>query len=163
MTSWDLVHTNAPTFHNPPWTWGQQIPPKCWYPSNKVQGITTWHIVLPLLISHNIFTWESWHFIFYSLFYPVAVGRDSCRYSDSLQAGRSGDRIPVGVRFSAPVQTGPRASRTMGTGSFPGVKQPGRGVDHPPPSIAEVKERVELYLYSHSGPSWPVLGWTLLY
>jgi hypothetical protein len=36
--------------------------------------------------------------------------------------------------------------------SFPGVKRPGRGVDHPPPSIAEVKERVELYLYSPSGP-----------
>ena len=26
--------------------------------------------------------------------------------------------------------------------SFPGVKRPGRGVDHPPPSSAEVKERV---------------------
>ena len=26
--------------------------------------------------------------------------------------------------------------------SFPGVKRPGRGVDHPPPSGAEVKERV---------------------
>jgi len=29
------------------------------------------------------------------------------------------------------------------------------------PSSAEVKERVELYLYSPSGPSWPVIGWTL--
>jgi hypothetical protein len=47
------------------------------------------------------------------------------------------------------------------TGSFPGVKQPGRGVDHPPPSSAQVKERLELYLYSPSGPSWPVVGWTL--
>jgi hypothetical protein len=45
--------------------------------------------------------------------------------------------------------------------SFPGVKRPGRGVDHPPPSSAEVKERVELYLYAPSGPSWPVLGRTL--
>jgi len=45
----------------------------------------------------------------------------------------------------------------MGTGSFPGVKRPGRAVDHPLPSSAEVKERVELYLYSPSGPSWPVL------
>jgi hypothetical protein len=70
--------------------------------------------------------------------------------------GRSGDRIPVVEIFSAPVQTGPGAhptSYTMGTESFPGVKRPGRGVDHPPPSSAEVKERVELRLYSHSVPS----------
>jgi len=50
------------------------------------------------------------------------------------------------------------ASCTMGTGSFPGVKRRGCGVDHPPPSSAEVKERVELYLYSPSGPSWPLVG-----
>jgi hypothetical protein len=31
----------------------------------------------------------------------------------------------------------------------------------PTPSSAEVKERVELYLYSTSRPSWPVLGWSL--
>jgi len=52
------------------------------------------------------------------------------RYNDWLWAGRSGDRITVGARFSAPVQTGPRAqpaSCTMGTGSFPRVKG-GRGV-----------------------------------
>jgi len=41
------------------------------------------------------------------------------------------------------------------------VKQLGRGVDHSPPSSAEVKERVELYLYSLSGSLWPVLGRTL--
>jgi hypothetical protein len=40
----------------------------------------------------------------------------------------------------------------------PGVKRPGSGADHPPSSSARVKERVELYLYSPSGPSWPVLG-----
>jgi hypothetical protein len=40
------------------------------------------------------------------------------------------DRIPVGARFSAPVQSGPwahSASYTMGSGSFPGEKS-GRGV-----------------------------------
>jgi len=65
----------------------------------------------------------------------------------------------VGGEISAPVQTGPGAhlaSYTMGTGSFPGVKRSGRDVDHP--SNVEVKERVELYLYSPSGPSWPVPG-----
>jgi len=67
--------------------------------------------------------------------------------SDSVRAGRSEDRIPAEARFSAPVQTGPGAypaSYTTGTGSFPGVKRSGRGVDHPPPSSAEVKERLEL-------------------
>jgi len=56
-----------------------------------------------------------------------------------------------GARFSAPVQTGPKAhpaSCTMGTGSFPGVKRPGRDADPSSPSSAEVKNRVELYLYS---------------
>jgi hypothetical protein len=67
----------------------------------------------------------------------------------------------VEARFSAPVQTGPGAhpaSDTMGTGSFPGLKRLGRGVDHSTPSSAEVKEGVELYLYSTSGPSWSVIG-----
>jgi len=78
-----------------------------------------------------------------------------------LRAERFGDRIPVGARFTPPLQTGPGAhpaSWTMGTRSFPGVKRPGRGVDHLIQSIDEVKERVELYLYFPSGPSWPVLG-----
>jgi len=46
----------------------------------------------------------------------------------------------------------------MGTGLLLGVKRPERGAEHPPPSSAEVKERVELYLYSPAGPSWPILG-----
>ena len=49
----------------------------------------------------------------------------------------------------------------MGTGSFPGVKRPGRGADHPPPFSAEVEGRVELYICSPSGPSWPGLRRTL--
>ena len=70
--------------------------------------------------------------------------------SDMLRAGRSVDRIPAGERYSAPVQTGSGAypaSCTMGTGSLSRrVKRPVRGVDHPPPPSAEIKERVELYL-----------------
>ena len=57
--------------------------------------------------------------------YIAAWARQRSRYSDWLLAGRSGDRIPVGARFSKPVQTGSGAhppSWTMGTGSFPGGK-----------------------------------------
>ena len=67
---------------------------------------------------------------------------------------------PGGGEISAPLKTGPAAhpaSYTMVTGSFPGVKRPGRGVYHPTPSNAEVKGRVELYLYSSSRHSWSVL------
>jgi hypothetical protein len=49
---------------------------------------------------------------------------------------------PEGARFFAHVQTGPGAhpaSCTRGTGSFPGVKRPGRGADHPTPSSADVE------------------------
>jgi hypothetical protein len=46
-------------------------------------------------------------------------------------------------------------SYPMGTrGFFPGIKQPGREADHSPPSSAEVKEWVELYLHSPNTPSW---------
>jgi len=43
-------------------------------------------------------------------------------------------------------------------GLFPGEKWLRRVVDHQPPASTEDKERVELYLYSPSGPSWTVLG-----
>ena len=62
-----------------------------------------------------------------------------------------GNRIPVGAKFFARVETCPGAhpsSYTMGTESFLGVKRPGRGVDHPLQRSSEVQERVELYMYS---------------
>jgi len=54
----------------------------------------------------------------------------------------------VEARLSAPVQTGPGAHPVNGYLIFPGVKRPGRGVDHLPLSSAEVEGRVELYIYS---------------
>jgi hypothetical protein len=87
------------------------------------------------------------------------VGRDSVVSIATGWTVRGSN--PCGAIFSAPVQTGPGAhpaSYTMGTGSFSRVMRPERGVNHTPLSIAEVKEGVELYLYSLSGPSWPVLG-----
>ena len=48
---------------------------------------------------------------------------------------------------SKPAQ-GPPASHTTITGSFSRVKQAKRGVDHTPPSNAQVKGKTELYLYN---------------
>jgi hypothetical protein len=60
----------------------------------------------------------------------------------------SADYTPVPIkyvvraRFSAPVQSGPgthTASCSMGTGSVPGVKRPGRGVNQPISKMVRVK------------------------
>ena len=66
------------------------------------------------------------------------------------------------ARYSAPVQTGPvahPASYTMGAGSFLGVKRPGRGVDHSPPTSAPTPSlglrsmfQSDLYLYLSLDP-----------
>jgi hypothetical protein len=74
------------------------------------------------------------------------MGRDSS-VGIATRYGLDGPGIESrwGARFSAPVQTGPGAhpaSYTIGTKSFPGVERPRRGADRPPPSSAEVKERV---------------------
>jgi hypothetical protein len=43
----------------------------------------------------------------------------------------------------------------MGTRALSlGVKRPGRDADHSPPSSAEVKECMELYIHSPNTPSW---------
>ena len=75
------------------------------------------------------------------------------RCTDLLQAGRSGHRIPVEgeiFRTRPDRPSVPPTSYTMGTGSFPGIKRSGFGVDHPPPSSPMTEERVGLY---------QVIGW----
>ena len=80
----------------------------------------------------------------------VYVGRDSSVGVATLYGlDRPGIESRWGRDFSHPSRPAlgsHPASCTMGTGFFPGAK--GRVVDHPPTSTAEVKERVELYLYS---------------
>jgi len=71
------------------------------------------------------------------------VGRESAVGIATPRAGVSGDRIAVGARFSALVQTGlgPHpASYTMGSGCFPRVKQVGRGVEHQPHLALRMKK-----------------------
>jgi hypothetical protein len=75
--------------------------------------------------------------------------RQYSRYSDSLRAGRSGDLLPVWRDFPT------RRNRSWSPPSLlyneyrvsiPGVKRPGRGVNHTPLPIAKVKEIIQLYL-----------------
>jgi hypothetical protein len=72
-----------------------------------------------------------------------------------------GVRIPTGAgnfSFRHRVQTGSgarTASYPMGTGGcFPGGKGPEREADHSAPSIAKVKECVDLYPHSPNTSSW---------
>jgi hypothetical protein len=85
-----------------------------------------------------LYNWRCRHKTFKTLHYVNIKYWQVCRwlsrYSDWLRAGRYGDRRPVGARFSTSVQTGPGAhpaTCTIGTRSFPGLKRPGRGADHP--------------------------------
>ena len=85
--------------------------------------------------------------------------RRRSKYKDRTRESKI---IPVGATFFAPVQTGPGAhpAYTMGTGSFPGVKRPGSGVNHPSQLAPRLKKEWS-YTYSRSAPSWPLPGRTL--
>ena len=48
------------------------------------------------------------------------------------------------------------ASYTMETGSVPGLKRPGREINHITQSSAEIEERIELNHFYPSDPSWLV-------
>ena len=91
---------------------------------------------------------------YFYLFIHTRVGRDSSVGIATRYRLDGPGSNPGGGEIFCPTYS-------MGTGSFPGIKWPGRGVDQPSSSRAEVKERVELYLYSPSWPSWCVLEWTL--
>jgi hypothetical protein len=76
-----------------------------------------------------------------------------------------GGAEPVEARLSAPIQKGPWHPPSLLYNGYrltcPGVKRLGHGINHPRSSSPKDKERVELYLYSPSGSSRPVLGQTL--
>jgi len=75
--------------------------------------------LMPHLVSHVICRFQ--------------VARDSLvGTSDWLRGGRSGDWILVEARLSAPVPTSPAALPASCRMSFPEVKRPGPGVNHPP-------------------------------
>jgi hypothetical protein len=85
---------------------------------------------------------------------------------DTNKNGAYKKKIPAGARFFAYVQTGPEAhpaSCKMGTGSFPGVKRPGCGADHPPPPSAEIENEESHTCTPPLGLWWPVIGWPLTF
>jgi hypothetical protein len=64
-------------------------------------------------------------------------------------AGRSGDRITLGARFTTPFQTVPGAHMTscsVRTESFTRVIRPGSDAGYPSPSSAEFANGLEVYL-----------------
>ena len=98
----------------------------------------------------------------YGFIYWSTVGRDSSG-GTATRYGLDGSGIESrwGARFSHPSRPAQGLTQPL-SGSFPEVNRLGRDVDQPTQSSAKIKEKVELYLYSSSGPSRPVLGWNLL-
>jgi len=90
-----------------------------------------------------------------------------CLLLDSIRYGLDGPRIESRWRRDFPHPSRPALGPTQPFVKwvpgffFPGVKGPRHGVDYTNSFDTEVKERVEVYLYSPHGPSRPVLGWTV--
>ena len=80
----------------------------------------------------------------YPLIFNLDIRYGGRRYSDSLRAGRSGNRTPVGARFSAPIQTdfeAHPASCTMGPSLSRGKGGRGVALTTHPIYCAEVHEK----------------------
>ena len=92
-----------------------------------------------LFLTYSLFSTPLLHYFLYLSLYSV-VG-----IATKLRAGWSGVQLLVGASdlcLLQNVQTGSGvhpAVYSMGTGFFPGIKQLGRDVNHPPPSSAEAK------------------------
>ena len=94
----------------------------------------------------------------YYMYHIIFVGRDSS-VGLAINYGLDGPGIESRSGQDFPHPSRPALGPTQPSiqwvpGLSPEIKRPGRDVDHWPPSSAEVKERVELDLYSSSGPSY---------
>jgi len=115
--------------------------------SHKGWETLPYNHLIPLAVFTRIIlvqTIQSIHLSIISLLHSPVGPVYRSRYSDSLRAGRSGDRIPVwGEIFrnhpdrpwgpTSPLYNGNRVS-------FPGVKRPGHGVEHPLHLVPRLKK-----------------------
>jgi hypothetical protein len=128
--------------------------------SSEDENITITRTVGSSLPSrHSVTSQKVWIFGI-TLCYPQILQTKACPsgpgsavdIATALQAGRSGDRISVGgeiFRTCPDRPWGPPSLLYNGYRVFTGGKvRPGRDAEPSPPSSAEVKNRVELYLYS---------------
>jgi hypothetical protein len=98
----------------------------------------------------------------HTLWVPCMKGLRWTYYAYNVEDRMIGVQFPAGaVNFSLRhrVKTGsgthPASCPVCVPGALSlGVKRPGREADHSPPSSAEVKEGVELYLHSPNTSSW---------
>jgi hypothetical protein len=96
---------------------------------------------------------------------PVTPASQTCQSTMPVTPASQTCQSPLPVTpasqpFQSTMPVTP-ASYTYDKYHFLGIKRLGRGVNHPTPSSAEAKERVQIYFYSPSGSSWSVLGWAL--
>jgi hypothetical protein len=83
------------------------------------------------------------------------------QYSDLLWAGRPGDRIPVGARFSAPVQTDPAGIQPP-TQWVSAHSQGRSGPDVKLTTHPHLAPRLKRCRLIPSVPLWQDIGWSLL-
>jgi hypothetical protein len=110
-----------------------------------------------LILFQFISSFRYFHFLFLPSFIGPGQLRRTRYWLDVQEI-----RIPVGGEIFCPRPDRPWSSPSLVYNGYwlsvQGIKWPGRGFNHPPSSSGKVKEKVELYLYYPSGPSWPVLG-----
>jgi hypothetical protein len=117
-------------------------------------------VYLSVATAYKMCMWD----ISFTKYKPGDVGRDST-VGIATRYGLEGLGIESRRRRDFPHPSKPAAhpdSCTICTGSFQRMKRPGPGVNYVPPTSAEVKETVELYLHSPCGPSLHVIGYNLL-
>jgi hypothetical protein len=136
-----------------------------------MEKIALWVLVVDKLIGmfpRYIALWQWLYIININTIYKNCEGRDSSVSTETCY-GLDGPGIECRCGRDFPHLSRPAVGPTQPPiqwvpSLFPGGKAAGEWRWPSTPFSTEVIERVELYLYSPSGPSWPVLGWLpLLY